>query len=263
MRNIKNIAEFVAPFVIFLLLVLVYSNFGRTVSRHIYVQSDPGIVEAVDTDTNKEVYDTSEVQQIASPEYYNGLVTENYISEGNTETCKNLGADAELVAQLCEETESCNVASSEPEIITFPYIPELYDDDEAYTNFYGRLYIPDVGIDVALYNEYSQDAVDRKDSAYLWMFEPHPGITIGDHNNQEFGKLYDVTPGMKGYIVYPTGAMTVISCYDVFNGHNDTITLTDNDYNDVLGLADYTLYTCLDHWTNVRICLWQFETIEI
>lgn len=246
MRNIKNIAEFVAPFVIFSLLVLGYSNFGQPISN-ICIKCDPGIVETVDTETSIEVPETSMVHKASLQQ--------------NTEIDEELEADAELESQLCAEVESSEAVSDESETLTFPYIPELYDDDDAYPNFYGRLYIPDVGIDVALYNECSQDAVDRKDSAYLWVFKPHSGITIGDHNNQEFGKLYGVTPGMKGYIVYPTGAMTVISCYDVFNGHNDTITLLDNDYNDVLGLADYTLYTCLDHWTNVRICLWQFETI--
>ena len=128
--------------------------------------------------------------------------------------------------------------------------------------FYGRLYIPDVGIDVALYYSLDQDVTDKADSANIFTWYDYPGEVIADHASQEFSKLFRATIGMTGYIDVDNGETIHIKCIDVFDGYNIRIGgLVDLDYNTAHGLADYTLYTCKDNTgDNVRIWLW--ETYE-
>lgn len=125
--------------------------------------------------------------------------------------------------------------------------------------FYGRLYIPDVSIDVALYYSIDQDVSDREDSANIFTWYDYPGEVIGDHASQEFSKLFGATIGMTGYIDVDKGETIHIKCIDVFDGYNMRKGgLVDSDYNTAHGRADYTLYTCRDNTgDNIRIWLWE------
>lgn len=128
--------------------------------------------------------------------------------------------------------------------------------------FYGRLYIPDVSIDVALYYSLDQDVTDKADSANIFTWYDYQGEVIADHASQEFSKLFRVTVGMTGYIDVDNGETIHIKCVNVFDGYNmRTGGLVDLDYNTAHGRADYTLYTCKDNTgDNIRIWLW--ETYE-
>ena len=128
--------------------------------------------------------------------------------------------------------------------------------------FYGRLYIPDVNIDVALYYSIDQDVSDREDSANIFTWYDYPGEVIGDHASQEFSKLFGATIGMTGYIDVDKGETIHIKCIDVFDGYNTrTGGLVDLDYNTAHGRADYTLYTCKDSTgDSIRIWLWETYT---
>lgn len=123
--------------------------------------------------------------------------------------------------------------------------------------YHGRLHIPSVGINVALYNSYKQYITDRVDSANIFTYEDCSKYTIADHKNQEFSKLYNVQIGMTGYIELKNGDVINIKCIDIFNGHNVVDKIIDEDGVDVTSVADYMMYTCLDNWRNVRICLWE------
>lgn len=133
---------------------------------------------------------------------------------------------------------------------------KLYKDDKNYPNFYGRFYVPDAKIDVALYYGLSQDATDRQDSAAIFRWGTDRGELIADHNNQEFSKLFAVEVGTEAYIHLSNGDVIGLVCVDVFNGHNTGDLITDEDYVSVHNLADYLTYTCRNGWRNVRICLW-------
>lgn len=134
---------------------------------------------------------------------------------------------------------------------------KLYGNDNIFVNFYGRLYVPDAMIDVALYKGYAQAICDRQDSANIFSFGLDEGKTIADHNNQEFSKLFSVKIGTQGYIELENGDIINIVCTNVFNGHNNGVYITDEEGNNVMDVADYMMYTCRNGWQNVRICLWE------
>lgn len=134
---------------------------------------------------------------------------------------------------------------------------KLYGNDNIFANFYGRLYIPDAKIDVALYKGYAQAICDRQDSANIFSFGLDVGKTIADHSNQEFRKLFSVKIGTQGYIELENGDIINIVCTDIFNGHNNGVYITDEEGNSVMDVADYMMYTCRDGWRNVHICLWE------
>lgn len=133
----------------------------------------------------------------------------------------------------------------------------LYKDDNSFWGFYGRLYIPDAMIDVALYTGNAQGICDRQDSANIFSLGLDVGKTIADHSNQEFRKLFSVEIGTQGYIELENGDIINIVCVNVFNGHNNGVYITDEEGNNVMDVADFMMYTCRNGWRNVRICLWE------
>ena len=134
---------------------------------------------------------------------------------------------------------------------------KLYGNDKVFADFYGRLYIPDVKIDVALYTGFSQNICDRQDSANIFSFAVDEGKTIVDHSDQEFRKLFSVKVGTEGYIKLENGEIINIICTDVFNGQNNRAYITDEEGNNVMNIADYMMYTCRDGWRNVIVSLWE------
>lgn len=142
--------------------------------------------------------------------------------------------------------------------MTMPTEPddERYEDDERYTGFYGRLYVPDAEIDVALYCGSGQDITDRADSANLFTWEPYTGRIIADHCNQDFAKLFSVEAGTTGYIRLADGDIINIKCTEVLNGYNTVKAIVNEGGDCVMSSADYVMYTCRNGWQNIRICLW-------
>lgn len=134
-----------------------------------------------------------------------------------------------------------------------------YNDDKDYENFIGRLYIDDVKIDVALYESWEQKVVDRDDSAAYMGWPKHR--LIGDHNNQAFKNLGKTKVGAIACIEKEDGTLAYYKCKEVFKGHNNGGTITDNNGNDVTKKADILMYTCYNGWKNIWVTLW-YETIS-
>lgn len=164
-------------------------------------------------------------------------------------------AEVTTPAESVEPTVATEPIQTEPPV-QVKQSSDKYADDGSYPGFYGRLYIPDAGIDVALYRGYAQSITDRKDSANIFSLYNYSGEVIADHNNQDFSKLFNVSVGMTGYIQTADGVIINIVCVAVFNGHNTGDTLTNDDGENVIGQAAYTMYTCRNGWQNVIICLW-------
>ena len=135
-------------------------------------------------------------------------------------------------------------------------IAEKSADDMNYAGFCGRLSVPAVGINVAMYNSLDQGVCDRVDSACCFNLAPYSGYLIADHSNQDFSVLPQVTVGTIGGIVLANGDVTFIECEEVFQGHNTGSIITDGDYNVAVGQYDYLTYTCLNCWQNVQVCQW-------
>jgi hypothetical protein len=190
-----------------------------------------------------------------------------------TEVAKGINVLSEQTERIHKQTDNVNdrvtvieqdwqnvfgqipAGSDEIATPTEPYA-ERYEDDDRYAGFYGRLYVPDAGIDVALYRGSGQYITDRADSANLFTWMDYTGKMIADHNNQEFAKLFSVEKGMTGYIWLKDGDIINIECDDILNGHNTVWAITDESGDCVMSSADYVMYTCRDCWQNVRICLW-------
>lgn len=126
-----------------------------------------------------------------------------------------------------------------------------------YANYYGRLHIPEIGVNVALYYGASQAITDRKDSANIFSMSMFNGLYIADHNTQAFKKLHKVLPGTKGYIELQNGDIRYIECIDIFDGYN-TGKLITNKSGQTNFQADYLMYTC-KKGQNIVICLWNYN----
>ena len=147
----------------------------------------------------------------------------------------------------------------------------LYNGNATYFNKeyggWGRLYIPDVGINVALYHvAYNDDTdaqwiVDSSDSAaYMtgWGATPF----IGDHTNQGFNGIRNCGSGTKAFIRHG-GNTYVYSCYYVGGGTNDGYYVYDWNGTRIWdhGSSDIAMYTCNGNWQNVSIVL--FSLIDV
>ena len=143
--------------------------------------------------------------------------------------------------------------------VTQPTSPIVNPTDAPTTRrtiYYGRLCIPDVGIDVGLYYGAQQEICDRQDSANIFSMRVFDGLYIADHNTQEFGKLANVTVGMRGYLKLADGTIFPIICTEVLDGYNTGNHIVDQNGNANLD-ADYLMYTCGNSRSNILICLWK------
>lgn len=127
----------------------------------------------------------------------------------------------------------------------------------------GRLVIPDLGINVAMYATTAYDAsqsqkyVDWADAA-AYMSDWGASVLVADHNYQGFSATAGAVPGKTiAYVKTAAGTKQYI-CTANFTGHNAG-TLVDEDYRDLSSdnAGGLTLYTCMDSWKNVRITFWQ------
>ena len=126
-------------------------------------------------------------------------------------------------------------------------------DDNCEDLYSGRLHIPDLDIDVALYYGDQQHTVDREDSAAIFL---RGGFVIADHNYQAFANLPNVRVGMRGYIEHEVFGKIDIVCVDVFRGYNNGSHIADENGKNVMDMADYMMYTCAGDENEVFICLW-------
>lgn len=242
----KNIA-----FITILLALISILTSGRAFI--LQVSPDEEIIRYVEKTTQPTV-ELTEVVEITNPieEPTEETVGETVFIEETIDETEQIEITEPTKEQLEEQTEQSEEEVQKP----VQQINSLYTDDYSYANFYGRLYIPSVEIDVALYYEMSQSATDRADSAAIFTYGSYGGEIIADHNNQDFGKLFDVSVGTTGYIQLSDGNVINIKCVDVINGHNTGTELTDENYNIVMGKYDYLMYTCRNGWKNIRICQW-------
>ena len=155
---------------------------------------------------------------------------------------------------IIEETTSPSMPTNatRPESSTRPT-----DPPKLYPDYYGRLHIPEVGVDVALYYGASQKITDRKDSANIFSMSVFDGLYVADHNTQAFKNLHKVLPGTKGYIELQNGDIRYIECIDIFDGYN-TGKLITNKNGQTNFQADYLMYTC-KKGQNIVICLWKIQ----
>lgn len=135
----------------------------------------------------------------------------------------------------------------------------------------GRLKIPSVGVDVAVYDvtwyalqhttksdNYTQAVTDAWDSAAQIVYLGQ--TVIGDHNNQGFSAINNCSEGTYAYIDMGDSTLTYV-CTGIQHGRNPCGYLTgadgDSVFTSYFNPNGLTLYTCLDHNFNVAIVTFQ------
>lgn len=95
---------------------------------------------------------------------------------------------------------------------------------------WGRLFIPSVDIDVALYQTPctpdAQPIVDAYDSA-AYINTLDGAVLIADHSNQGFDKIINLKTGDKLYIYRPDNSIETYICQETCNGKNYTNKICD------------------------------------
>lgn len=126
----------------------------------------------------------------------------------------------------------------------------------------GRLTIPSVGVDVALFNRYTQGTVDRQDSAGTYRYNGGQ-MVIADHKNQGFSAMKASVPNetiafindgqtIKPYICVENNVGSNKSNgipYDLLDCNGESIYLQNEG-----GLC---MYTCNHHWSSITYTYWQ------
>ena len=133
---------------------------------------------------------------------------------------------------------------------------------------FGRLYLPSVNLNVALYktdvstgNE-AQKIVDNKDSAAYFLIYTHQ--IIADHSHQNFHKIADIPVGEKAYIKKSDSEVIVYKLVQKFEGINAESDLTDLNGKSVFdekeNLIMYTCYKINEYENHVMITIWNLES---
>ena len=126
----------------------------------------------------------------------------------------------------------------------------------------GRLIIPFLGVDVALFNRYTQGVVDRQDSAGTYRYNGGQ-MVIADHKNQGFSATKASVPNetiafindgqtIKPYICVENNVGSNKSNgipYDLLDCNGESIYLQNEG-----GLC---MYTCNHHWSSITYTYWQ------
>lgn len=164
-------------------------------------------------------------------------------------------AKAKEMASVCDDDIEAAVAKYKKEhtpavSTTVPSPTSIAAECASRPGMYGRLRIPSVGINVAVFSVNSQATIDALDSAAI--YGGNGGTTIADHQNQGFRAIANCVPGSTvAYIDTPEGTQKYI-CSVRMTGHNVTTALTDESLN-VFTYGGLIMYTCRDNSYNIWI----------
>lgn len=122
----------------------------------------------------------------------------------------------------------------------------------------GRLYIPSVGINVAMFingdgvdtASMRQIVTDEADSAIF--YSDGVGNIIADHNNQGFATLPNVREGDKAYII-AGDCIVSLEAELVCDGTNTGHGIIDEEGYWVSAEHDFVCYTCGEDWEHIKI----------
>lgn len=106
---------------------------------------------------------------------------------------ENVAGEAKRLASLC------NANIKEKSITASVSNDAVLEEMARRPNMYGRLVIPSVGVNVALFAVVSQAAADAQDSAAYFPFKNY--MLVADHWNQGFWKIKRCSVGTKAYII--------------------------------------------------------------
>lgn len=127
---------------------------------------------------------------------------------------------------------------------------------------WGRLFIPSVDIDVALYQTPctpdAQPIVDAYDSA-AYINTLDGAVLIADHSNQGFDKIVNLKAGDKLYIYRPDDSIETYVCQETCNGKNYTSKICDERGVASVQSSGIWCYTCGASSVDIIISKFQKE----
>lgn len=119
----------------------------------------------------------------------------------------------------------------------------------------GRLVIPSVGVNVALFDGNAQRFVDAKDSAAYFL--AGNTMLVGDHWNQGFSKIKNCHAGTLAYIYRGTSVQT-LTCTGVCSGINGDSDLLYADGSSATMGGGTLMYTCNGaNYHDVTLTFWR------
>lgn len=141
-------------------------------------------------------------------------------------------------------------------------VPDITEEMVQRPGMIGRFIIPDVGINVAVFDcnnadlAGEQNAVDAEDSAswFMWGTE---GI-IADHNEQGFYRITSAVPNETVAYIQNGTQFNKYMCVEAGIGKNTQYALLDKNNISFLNRADgYTVaYTCYNGWRTIYYTVW-------
>lgn len=141
--------------------------------------------------------------------------------------------------------------------------PDNSDEISKKNGMIGRLYIPDVSVNVALFDTNNLSAKDRQyvvdlpDSAAVFCLGSQR--VIGDHDLQGFQNIRDAIENKTVAYIQKGSYTDTYICTEIGDGHNVGTTITDKnnlpieERND----ADIIMYTCNGCWQNITYTIWE------
>ena len=159
---------------------------------------------------------------------------------------ENHAAKAKSLATLCDKElkEKMSSVSNESVLAEMQRRPGMY----------GRLSIPSVGVNVALFTGGAQSLVDAPDSAAY--FPAGNSMLIADHWNQGFTKIKKCHVGTQAYIYRGTSIQT-LTCTGVCQGVNSDYDLLYADGSSATMGGNTLMYTCNGaNYHDITITFW-------
>lgn len=199
-----------------------------------------------DSDMDKQKEEKEDTKEKSNTDASKEESTSEVSKEENSEE-PNTEVQEDNVAQAPSEESTAEAESVEVPTPNDNPEPAPTEQSEDPGDISGRLYIPDLGINVGLYmvstfdeNEETQQIVCNAEDSAVYLYD-YPGrALIGDHCYQDFSSLYNSYIGMPVYI-YGQEYVCVENGWGINTGN--TIIVENGDVQDINdGLT--VLYTC-------------------
>lgn len=161
---------------------------------------------------------------------------------------ENVAGEAKRLASLC------NANIKEKSVAASVSNDAVREEMARRPNMYGRLVIPSVGVNVALFAVNSQATADAQDSAAYYPFKNY--MLVADHWNQGFWKIKRCSAGTKAYIYRGTSIQT-LTCTGICRGVNADYDLLYEDGSSATTGSGIIMYTCNgSNYHDVTITFW-------
>jgi hypothetical protein len=182
--------------------------------------------------------------ELGGEEFY---VYSDYLSYGDAPTSSTATSNT-------SNDTTPNISNDDPD-----RNPDTVEDEVEDSSYLGRLSIPSVGVDVAVYDDYTQSTVDNEDSAaYLYGADIYGQDVIADHVHQGFSGIKKAVPGSTyAYLNFGTHTKSYV-CTKNFIGYNTGPDLVDLNGQSISGQNNggLCMYTCNSDGT-ITITFWQ------